>query len=384
MPSQNVAPGSPAGKSGVDPVTLDVWPTFSAQVDPTRVDRVASALRTKIETTFSFDDPHRAVKKLFVDADIDKNGELDEDEFVKLMVNKMNFSGYDNDVRALFKRFDIDSTGRLDMKEFTAMLYNEPGSRATTAIGKVREILSKRAGGATTLKGMGVQFKILDRDGTGSLDRSEMEIGLDKFLRGYGVHLTKAEVDELFKLFDVDKSGTITYDEFVKGIRGCMNTFRVEMVKLAWNQLDRDRKGFVTVDDLAKVYDVSGNPLVKAGKLTPSDCLKAFMNNWHLADKKHLDTVSLDDFIEYYDWVSSSIDRDDYFELMIRNAWHIAGGEGWSANTSNLRVLVTHMDGRQTVECVDNDLGLKRDDIEGIKQRLKAQGINARAISLKD
>jgi len=386
MPSYESATASPSKGAASASVSgnMDVWPTFTTQVDPSRVDRVAAALRTKIETTFNFDDPNRAVKKLFQDADIDKNNELDEEEFVKLMVNKMNFSGYDSDVRALFKRFDIDSTGRLDMKEFTAMLFNEPGSRATTAIGKVREILAKRSGGATTLKGMAVQFKILDRDATGSLDRQEMQIGLDKFLRGYGVQLSKSEVDELFKLFDADRSGTVSYDEFIKGLRGSMNQFRVDFVKLAWYQLDTSRKGYVTVDDLGKVYDVSGNPLVKAGKITPQECLKAFMNNWHLADKKHLDTVSLDDFIEYYDWVSSSIDRDDYFELMIRNAWHISGGDGWSANTSNLRVLVTHQDGRQTVECIDNDLGLKRDDFAEIKRRLKTQGIDAKAISLKD
>ena len=38
--------------------------------------------------------------------------------------------------------------------------------------------------------------------------------------------------------------------------------------------------------------------------------------------------------------MSASIDLDDYFELMIRNAWHIPGGEGWCANTANKRVLV--------------------------------------------
>ena len=74
----------------------------------------------------------------------------------------------------------------------------------------------------------------------------------------------------------------------------------------------------------------------------------------------------------------ASIDDDDYFELMIRNAWHIAGGEGQYANTSNLRVLVIHADGSSTVECVNNDLGLKpqadtyKQDIIG---RLKQQGL---------
>ena len=30
-----------------------------------------------------------------------------------------------------------------------------------------------------------------------------------------------------------------------------------------------------------------------------------------------------------------SIDNDDYFELMIRNAWHISAAAGWCANTAN-------------------------------------------------
>ena len=43
---------------------------------------------------------------------------------------------------------------------------------------------------------------------------------------------------------------------------------------------------------------------------------------------------------------------------MIRNAWHISGGEGWCANSSCRRVLVTHNDGHQTVEEIKNDIGM--------------------------
>jgi Ca2+-binding EF-hand superfamily protein len=362
---------------------LDVWPGFGSSVDPSRVDRVQQALRGKVETSNSFDDPHRAVKKMFADADIDKNGNLSEDEFVKLMVGKLNFSGYDVDVRALFKRFDIDHTGTLQTDEFCSMLFNEPGSRATTAIGKVREILTKRSGGVSSLKSLGLQFRLLDSDSSGTLTRTELDMGLDKFMRGFGVHLAKAEIDELFKLFDVDSSGTVTYDEFLKGIRGSMGPERVALVKLAFKQLDQRGAGVVTLEDIARVYDVSGNPLVKAGKMSKIDALKAFMSHWHLAHKKHTDDITEEDFLEYYDWISASIDRDDYFELMIRNAWHIEGGEGWAANTSNLRVLVTHEDGHQSIETIKNDLGLRRDDIEGIKSRLRSQGLKVKGVSVK-
>ena len=77
---------------------------------------------------------------------------------------------------------------------------------------------------------------------------------------------------------------------------------------------------------------------------------------------RHDGVVTRDDFSRYYAHVSASIDDDSYFELMMRNAWRIAGGEGQSANTANLRVLVAHADGSQTVEEVKDCLGLKPGD----------------------
>ncbi len=90
-----------------------------------------------------------------------------------------------------------------------------------------------------------------------------------------------------------------------------------------------------------------------------------------------------DRFLTYYADVSASIDEDDYFELMMRNAWHIAGGEGQTGNTSNLRVLVSFTDGRpDEVICVENDLGVKATDTAKIIQRLTKQGVeNIKGVS---
>jgi len=361
----------------------DVWPGYITTVDPSRVDRVQAALRTKLETMGGFDEAPRLVKKLFADCDVDGDGSIVENEFIKLMVTKMNFSGYDSDVKALFARFDVDRSGKLEVGEFCSMLFNEPGSRATTSIGKVREVLTKRAGGVTSLKSLGLQFRLLDSEKSGGLSRAEMEEGFAKFMRGYGITLTRNEIDELFKMFDKDHSGSISYDEFLVGIRGGMNDFRKDLVRQAYDVIS-DGASIVTMEMLAKKYDVSGNPLVKSGKITAADCLRAFIAHWHLGETTHTDSVDLADFLEYYEWVAASIDRDDYFELMIRNAWHISGGEGWAQNTANLRVLVTHEDGHQSVEEIKNDLGLDRNDFQEIKRRLYSQGIRARMVSVKD
>ena len=68
---------------------------------------------------------------------------------------------------------------------------------------------------------------------------------------------------------------------------------------------------------------------------------------------------------------------------MIRNAWHISGGEGWSANTANKRVLVTGGDGRQRVVEVADDLGLRQGDREEAMRRLRGQGVDLTGVDMK-
>ena len=84
--------------------------------------------------------------------------------------------------------------------------------------------------------------------------------------------------------------------------------------------------------------------------------------------------VTVQEFSNYYHNLSASIDDDAYFELMIRNAWHISGGEGQAANSANTRVLVTKADGSQEVVEVKDDLGMKPKDKKDVINRLSAQG----------
>jgi hypothetical protein len=151
----------------------------------------------------------------------------------------------------------------------------------------------------------------------------------------------------IYAYSDTDDSGTISYDEFLVGVRGELNERRRKLVQMAFKKIDADGSGILTLDDIRNVYDTSQHPEVIRGKKTNDEVLTEFLLNFQgnvnaikkPNNKKETEVTPIE-FERYYSNLSASIDDDDYFELMIRNAWGISGGEGWCANTSNRRTLV--------------------------------------------
>jgi calcyphosin len=129
----------------------------------------------------------------------------------------------------------------------------------------------------------------------------------------------------------------------------------------------------VTMADLNAAYDASKHPAVLKKERTAANVLQEFVASW---DKDKNGIITYDEFEDYYKDLSAAIDNDQYFELMIRNAWHISGGEGAAANTSCRRVLVVHASGNQTVREVENDIGVTAKDLERIRAALVRQGVD--------
>jgi Ca2+-binding EF-hand superfamily protein len=48
----------------------------------------------------------------------------------------------------------------------------------------------------------------------------------------------------------VNRDGTVNYDEFLRGVAGEMNEFRVNIVRKAFKKMDKDGSGVLDVDDL--------------------------------------------------------------------------------------------------------------------------------------
>ena len=98
----------------------------------------------------------------------------------------------------------------------------------------------------------------------------------------------------LIKHFDRDNSGSVNFDEFLVALRGDLNENRLSFIRQAYQKLDINGDGLVTLDDIARIYDVSQHPDVMSGKKTTEEAYREFMSLWdtQVADG----IVTLDEF----------------------------------------------------------------------------------------
>lgn len=194
-------------------------------------------------------------------------------------------------------------------------------SQVDAVVDKFRSKLLSRGGRG--IVGLARQFKIFDDNNSHSLQFDEFV----KACKDFRIDLSNSEIRILFQAFDVDGSGEVDYDEFLRNVRGEMNDFRKKLVLQAFDKLDTDKSGIIEVNDLKYVYNVKNNPDVKSGKKTEEEVYGEFIETFemhHNTKKGHRDRrVTKDEFIEYYNNISCSIDDDAYFEQMMNTAWKL-------------------------------------------------------------
>ena len=307
--------------------------------------------------------------------DLDNSGMCSIEEFIKSIM-KIGITGFnENDIRELFKVYDIDQSGELDYKEFVGILYsnnsmkhqnknptqnpNENKNKIETPSNKeIQGDLSKKnyleqdetkdilniirnklaARGVRGITSIARNFRIADDDNSQSLDYNEFRKAAKDFRFG----LNDDQIKKAFVAFDRSNNGTIDYDEFIRTIRGDMNEFRKKIVEQIFNILDVNQSGFIDLEDIKSKYNARYHPDVKNGKRTEDEVLLEFLETFentynYLCGTENDGKVTIEEFMEYYENVSMSIDDDNYFETLMNNAWrigdHTTGNnekKGWS------------------------------------------------------
>lgn len=220
---------------------------------------------------------------------------------------------------------DVPTKFQFDQNVFMLVTSTDPGAAAPvdganeyTIDNLIKEIKQKiLERGSYGIRGIARTFKLMDDNGNRQLEVDDFRWGL----KDYGIDINQDEAAEIVTRFDKDKSGTLDFNEFLVWLKGDINEEREKFIFKAYQKLDVNKDGMVTLEDIAKIYDASHHPDVISQKMTQEQVFKEFMSQWdtQVADG----IVSFDEFMEYYRDVSASIDRDDYFEVMMTNAWKL-------------------------------------------------------------
>eukprot|EP01029_Cantina_marsupialis_P029648 TRINITY_DN781956_c0_g1_i1.p1 TRINITY_DN781956_c0_g1~~TRINITY_DN781956_c0_g1_i1.p1 ORF type:complete len:300 (+),score=98.12 TRINITY_DN781956_c0_g1_i1:78-977(+) len=193
---------------------------------------------------------------------------------------------------------------------------------AESAMENLKLQMSRKPKVFSNLSVLGNVFRSSDYNGNKKLSVEEFEDCL-AFL---GLFLPRPQINAIFKKFDLTGDLQMHYDEFLVGLKGDMNERRQDMIERAFNILDKDGSGELTVHDLKGVYNCNKHPSVLDGTITAEQAMQTFLDGFDGLRTERDGVISLDEFKEYYSLISAVISSDDYFCRMMEQVWCISEG----------------------------------------------------------
>ena len=349
-----------------------------------QVDEKVRHMRQFLDIRTGFGEDHiksRMLHNLFKHFDLDHKGTMTIAEFGKVL-EQMAIAVTRDELVAAFNRFDTDLRGTLTFKECADAFFGasyapfgDPDVRHL--VESIRAFLHQReADGTDAFRGLTRLLLTKSTRAYNSLVLSKE--GLFNNLQLYGVLVTLPECTVLVKKFDRFNKNELCVPDFLRAIRGHMPQPRVDVVREAFNHVDKDRKGFVTLDQLAACAD--SGAVVAAGRrrslvavpTAGEHAYNEFVKEWASLSDLTKGKITWQDFLDYYTDISAATDVNIEFDTFVRQTWrlHIPGT---TPREIVQRVLVTHRDGHQSIEEIHADISLQ--DVEKLRRTLELQGI---------
>ena len=284
------------------------------------------------------------ILNLFNQYDTEKKGELDYKKFIGLLYYNQSII---NEDRIDTKKIEVPKpnmyTGQVDTDDNSSYQSNQNKNYKISnkknddysLIDIIRENLLKK--GLRGLISMESSFRLADKDNSQSVNIDDFK----KIALSYKFGLNDEEIYNVFELFDKENTGKINYDEFIRNVRGPMSEKRKKIVAKAFDYLDYQHKGQLLLNDINDYYNAKDHPFVLNGKKNEEEVLQEFLdtffaNHMYLnGDEGAEGIVDLEEFIDYYESVSCTIDDDDLFEEIIYNVWNIDNGQTQNIKNDN-------------------------------------------------
>jgi calcyphosin len=152
--------------------------------------------------------------------------------------------------------------------------------------------------GAKGIVGLKKQFKLMDTDGSDSVDLNEFL----KAIEDFKLDFSEQKATNIFNSLDRDGGGTISIDEFIDGVIGPLSELRKRLIVEAFNHLDKDGSKRLEMSEVKEMFDGKRHPECISGEKTAEQCKIEFLNLFKAHNNastgfKNQTSISLEDFM---------------------------------------------------------------------------------------
>jgi len=111
------------------------------------------------------------------------------------------------------------------------------------------------------------------------------------------------------------------------------------MVDRAFEQMDRDDSGQITVSDVKHLYDPSHHKDFIEGTKTKDEIIDEFLDSFDGARGNNDGVITREEWNDYYTDLSMSVPSDEYFVQMMESVWGIQEDENSEVSKDHIREL---------------------------------------------
>ena len=289
--------------------------------------------------------------KAFRFSDLTNSGYCNPDNFLRTfarlglnVINRENLLDY-------FNLYDPDHTGRINYKDFITEIFRPAELKRRQIIEKdkinesenntekIKPKKEKRKYNLTStgfrqrieqnlddnqnlvkkfkneVQGLSTIFEMqkslnkLDVDNSGRIDNDEFS----RLCSEHGINLIPDEIKTLFTCFDPSRTGKIYYQDILNLISDELNEFRENLVNELFNNLKKNNLSNIDLKTMLCAFDKE--------KMKPDE-LEEFKDNFishHDFYGKGKTDITYDEFVNFFEIISSNYASDSDFENFIKN-----------------------------------------------------------------
>ena len=175
------------------------------------------------------------------------------------------------------------------------------------------------------------------------------------------LNISSSEIQELFDYLDSEKKGSIPTDIILNIIKGPLDDKRKTYIKNIFSDIDINKKGEISVNDLKNMYNAKNHPNVIEGKKSEQEIYNQFCYtiDVYIRFYKILNnSINSEQFIDYYSGISPSIKSDEDFKKILENIWNSTNKENDEYISKNNKNGFNFLNNSYDNSFENNDIGI--------------------------